>query len=65
MDTMGIPYIVIEFDGLESQLHAIEVLGQAFGAEEKAERAAAKAEAEAQATEETEATETVEETAEA
>ena len=38
MDTMGIPYIVIEFDGLESQLHAIEVLGQAFGAEEKAEQ---------------------------
>lgn len=38
MDNMGIPYIVIEFDDLESQLHAIEVLGQAFGAEEKAEQ---------------------------
>ena len=36
LDTMGIPYIVIEFDGLESQLDAIEVLGRTFGAEEKA-----------------------------
>ena len=36
LDTMGIPYIVIEFDGLDSQLDAIEVLGRAFGAEEKA-----------------------------
>ena len=36
LDTLGIPYIVIEFDGLESQLDAIEVLGRTFGAEEKA-----------------------------
>ena len=36
LDTLGIPYIVIDFDSLESQLDAIEVLGRAFDAEDKA-----------------------------
>ena len=35
LDSMGIPYIVIGFDDLESQLEAMMVIGRALGAEEK------------------------------
>ena len=38
LDSMGIPYVVIGFTDLESQLDAITVLGRALGAEEEAER---------------------------
>lgn len=37
LDTMGIPYIVIDFTDLESQLDAVEFLGTVFDQEEKAE----------------------------
>ena len=38
LDSLGIPYIVIGFDDLESQLDAMLVLGRALGAEEKAKQ---------------------------
>ena len=38
LDSMGIPYVVIGFTDLESQLDAITVLGRTLGAEEEAER---------------------------
>ncbi len=38
LDSMGIPYIVIGFSDLETQLDAITVLGRALGAEEEAQR---------------------------
>ena len=38
LDSLGIPYVVIGYTDLESQLDAICVLGRALGAEEKAQR---------------------------
>lgn len=35
LDSLGIPYVVIGFDDLESQLDAMLVVGRALGAEEK------------------------------
>ena len=35
LDSLGIPYVVIGFDDLESQLDAMLVIGRALGAEEK------------------------------
>ena len=35
LDSMGVPYIVVGFDDLESQLDAMQVIGRALGAEEK------------------------------
>ena len=36
LDALGIPYVVIGYEDLESQLEAIRVIGRALGAEEKA-----------------------------
>lgn len=35
LDSMGVPYIVVGFDDLESQLDAMLIIGRALGAEEK------------------------------
>ncbi|MBR4765795.1 MAG: ABC transporter substrate-binding protein, partial [Clostridia bacterium] len=37
IDAMGIPYIVIDYETVEDQLKAVEILGKAFGNEEKAQ----------------------------
>ena len=37
LNALGIPYVVVGFDDLESQLDAILVIGRALGAEEKAQ----------------------------
>ena len=37
LDSLGIPYVVIGFDDLDSQLDAMLVIGQALGAEDKAQ----------------------------
>ena len=37
LDSLGIPYVVVGFDDLESQLDAVLVIGRALGAEDKAQ----------------------------
>ena len=37
LDALGVPYVVVGFDDLESQLDAMLVIGRALGAEEKAQ----------------------------
>ncbi|MBO4893573.1 MAG: ABC transporter substrate-binding protein [Clostridia bacterium] len=37
IDAMGIPYIVIDYNTVEDQLEAVEILGKTFGNTEKAE----------------------------
>lgn len=37
LDSLGIPYVVVGFDDLESQLDAILVIGRALGAEDRAQ----------------------------
>ena len=38
LDTMGIPYVVVDFTGTESQMKAAEIVGKALGCDEEAAR---------------------------
>lgn len=38
LDTMGIPYVVVDFVDMESQMEAALVVGKALGCDEEAER---------------------------
>ncbi len=38
IDALGIPYIVIDYETIEDQMNAVEILGTAFGNSEKAQK---------------------------